>query len=158
MSRRSTIGRLALVLATIAAAATPARAQDGGGDVPPLVTRGIDVYRTAGSAAALAEWTKTWDAATDSVALERLRESLANVDESFGRFYGADVVRVAGVGPNVKRVYAVFRYDVRPLYVRFDTYRKTNEWEVINMTWNVDPARVMPLDMVQEIPVPDAPE
>ena len=158
MSHRSTIARFALVFATLVAVAAPAGAQEADRDVPPLVARGIDIYRTGGSAAALAEWTRTWDAATDSVALERLRVSLANVDESFGRFYGADVVRVAGVGPNVKRVYAVFRYDVRPLYVRFDTYRKTNEWEVINMTWNVDPARVMPLDMVQEIPAPDGAE
>lgn len=158
MSHRSTIGRFVLVLAAVAAAATPAAAQEQDRDVPALVTRGIDIYRTGGSAAALAEWTKTWDAAADSVALGRLRESLANVDESFGRFYGADVVRVANVGPNVKRVYAVFRYDVRPLYVRFDTYRKTSEWEVINMTWNVDASRVMPLDMVQEIPVPEGPE
>ena len=125
-------------------------------DVPPLVTRGIEIYPSQGSAAALAEWTRSWDASSDSVTLNQLRESLASVDESFGRFYGADIVRVTEVGPNVKRVYAVFRYDVRPLYIRFDTYRKTDEWEVINMTWNIDPVRVMPLDIVQEVPAPTA--
>ena len=153
-----------LVALATGLAASGVSAQVAGGEpaaapeVPPLVTRGIELYPASGSAAALAEWTRTWDASGDSAAVAELRQSLASVDESFGRFYGADIVRVAGVGPNVRRVYAVFRYDVRPLYVRFDTYRKSTEWEVINMTWNIDPARVMPLDMVQEMPLPDAAE
>lgn len=140
----------AVGLVCLAAAAGPLGAQTD--EAPPLIGRGIAAYSASGSAAALAEWTTTWDAVRDSAALGSLRESLAAVDESFGRFYGADIVRVAPIGPSVKRVYAVFRYDVRPLYVRFDTYRKENTWEVVNMTWNLEPARVMPLDMVQEIP------
>lgn len=142
--------RLAVVALCVALGPAALAAQAP--EAPPLIGRGIAAYSASGSAAALAEWTTTWDAARDSAALSSLRESLAAVDESFGRFFGADIVRVTPMGPNVRRVYAVFRYDVRPLYVRFDTYRKDKTWEVVNMTWNLDPARVMPLDMVQEIP------
>jgi hypothetical protein len=140
----------AVMLLVGAAGWHPAVAQTG--DVPPIVTKGFDAYRENGAAAAVDAWFVGSPAAAQPTSKGNVVQSLANIESSYGRYAGYDVLRTVAIGPHIRRVYVILLYDRGPVYAYFDCYQASSGWEIPFMQMNTKAADVLPVDMLSRSP------
>jgi hypothetical protein len=113
------------------------------GALPPLVKAGFDSLRGGHCEAALQVWTSSWTAPEDVTKRQTLINSCGMLT-SMGTPHGYDVARVAAIGPNVERIYAVLRFDTQPIYFLVEAYRPAATWKVTGVFWNTSPAKLPP--------------
>jgi hypothetical protein len=122
-----------IIVALVVALSGPATAQQpstqaGGAlrsDVPAIVTRGLDAYRTGGLGAAADVWLVGSPVAGAS-ARAQLVGGLAPLEAAYGNMIGSDVVDVVAIGAHVRRVYVVIRLERGPLYAFFECYQEAD--------------------------------
>ena len=124
--------------------AAPVSAQS---DVPDVVTDGLAAYAGRGVDAALDVWLESWSDEDRAVARPQLRTVFQRFDEQAGPMLGYDHVGFARWGERAGRVYVIMLFENQPIYARFDVYRPTNRWNVVNVTVNTDPAQVFPPEL-----------
>ncbi len=119
----------------------PAHAQAP--EIPAVVKQGLDSLVAGNRVAAVSLWGRAWTGADTSQAVTLLN-SLDQVGELLGQPQGYDLVQQFDVGPNVRHVYIVVRYNKQPLYAYFVAYRPMRDWQVVSVLWNTDPTKVFP--------------
>ena len=139
--------RYLLLLSVILLRPAPASAQTDLSDVPAVVTDGLAAFVAEGVDAALDVWLQTWPDEDVAVGRPQLRSAFQRLHEQAGSLMGHDFVGSAPWGQRARRVYFVMLYEKQPVYARFDVYRATNEWKVVNLTVNTDPALIFPPDL-----------
>ena len=104
------------------AAAQQSSTQPGGAlhsDVPAIVTRGLDAYRTGGLGAAADVWLAGSPISGPSMRAQ-LVGGLAPLEAAYGHMIGSDVIDAVAIGAHVRRVYVVIRLERGPLYAFFE--------------------------------------
>lgn len=125
------------------ACALPLAASAQPSAIPPAVAQGLDSLIAGRNAAAVAVWGRAWTG-SDTTQVATLLTSLEQIDELLGQATGYDLVKLFDIGPNLRQVYIVIRYDKQPLYARFLAYRPAREWKVNSVDWNTDATKVFP--------------
>jgi hypothetical protein len=143
---------LGTILLLVVVARPDAAAQ--GSTVPEVVVRGLDAYHEFGRDSALAIWTHSWDRQRDSASIASLRNGFADADRRFGPLNGSDMLGQVEIGRAVRRVYTVLRYQIRPIFARFDLYADNAAWRVTNITSTLEPEQVIPLHLVTWVDKP----
>lgn len=115
--------------------------------IPAPIAHGLDSLVAGNGRAAVATWGRTWTD-EDSVQVANLTKSMLQVESMFGRARGYDLVKLHDVGPSLRWVYVVIRFDKQPLYATFLAYRPNREWQVNSVTWNTDAAEVFPASLL----------
>jgi hypothetical protein len=139
--------RLHLV-ATLLCFASPAAAQKA--DVPPSISRGLDLLRSDSMEAAVGVWASAWTGAADAGKSSQLVASLAQIAGAAGRMRAYDILMVEPLGPHLRRVSVLLRYEHFPVYAEFLAYDRgvmTADWMVATVRWNSDPAQVLPVSV-----------
>lgn len=139
MPRLAALLALALVAPLTAHAQAPANAA-----VPRIVSDGLDAVLMGRPEAGVALWARAWTAPDDSGKATTLTASLKQIGEMLGTPRGYDFVKTFDIGPHLRRVYCVIRYDRQPLYAVFTVYAAQRDWEVNTVTWNTDIGDVFP--------------
>jgi hypothetical protein len=117
-------------------------------EAPEIVLQGLQTYQSVGAPAALDVWLRGWSAADATSAKSQLLPLLQQVEEATGARKGHDVIAVVALGTHFRRVYGLLLHEQRPVYLRFDVYRVAQDWRVLNLTFNTDPAQVFPAEML----------
>ena len=113
-------------------------------EVPAIITRGLEAYRTGGLGAAVDVWIEGSPVAGSS-AKAQLVGSLAPLESMYGRMVGADVLDVVEIGSHVRRIYAVIRLERGPLYGFFECYQTPDgSWIVPMLLFNSKAQDILP--------------
>lgn len=113
-------------------------------DVPAIVTRGLEAYRTGGIGAAADVWLVGSPISSDA-ARAQLIGALAQLDAAYGHMVGADVVDVLPLGPHVRRVYVVVRMERGPLYGFLECYQTVGgDWIIPSFLFNAKASEILP--------------
>ena len=138
---------LSIVPVLIACALSVADAQvaSSPSDVPAIVTRGLEAYRSQGLAAALDIWLKDSPAALDPAAKPRMIQSIAPLEAAYGKMIGAETLDVVRIGKSVRRVYLILRLERGPIYSYVDCYQAASgAWIVPVVMFNSRPTEILP--------------
>ena len=142
-----TVAALMAVAVSGPGAAQQPGTQPAGGphaDVPAIVTRGLEAYRTGGLAAAADIWLAGSPVEGPAVRAQ-LVGGLAPLEAAYGHVVGSDVVDVVSVGAHVRRVYVVVRLERGPLYAFFDCYEEADgSWIIPAFLLNAKAAEILP--------------
>lgn len=136
-----------LVVALTLVVMCPLGSRAQGPSIPAVVTEGLDLLIADQRADAVAAWGRTWSGA-DTAQKATLRASLEELSGLLGRPHAYDLVRTFEIGPNVRRLYMIIRYDKQPLFAFFLVYRPSEEWQVNAVRWNTDATAVFPSTLV----------
>ena len=112
-------------------------------DLPPPISAGLRALSAGRCSEAFIAWSKDWNSPEDVGKQQQLRTS-CDVLARFGKFHGYDVLSVVDVGPHVRRVYVVLRYEIQPVYMMLIAYRPAEAWKVNTVNWNTIPDKVLP--------------
>lgn len=135
----------ALVAALAAAPAGAQQAVPARGDVPAIVTRGLEAYQARGLGAALDVWLAGSPVASDPSTKAQMVGGLAPLESAYGRVVGADMVGVVSIGQHVRRVYAVIRLERGPLYAFFECYQTAGgAWIIPGLLFNAKAQDIFP--------------
>ena len=134
------------ILSLVAFAGVPLGAQAPPSQMvpPPIVTRGLDAYRTQGFSAAVDVWLEDSPALTEA-SRAQIVESLKPMHASYGQMIGADILAVVPIGGVVRRVYLVVRLERGPLYAFIDCYETApGKWVIPGLMFNAQPHQILP--------------
>src|SRR5690349_16889235 len=126
-----------LALAAVLGGQAPQR------DIPAPIIEGLTSLSAGHCSEAFVAWSRGWTGPDDVGKQEQLRGS-CDVLARFGKLQGYDVLRVVDVGPHVRRVYLVLRYEIQPVYMMLVAYQPTDAWKVITVNWNTIADKVLP--------------
>lgn len=135
----------ALSLIALTAAPLGGQSQPSPTAPPPIVTRGLDAYRTQGFSAAIDIWLEDSPALTDANKAQII-EGLKPMHVTYGQMIGADILAVVPIGGSVRRVYLVVRLERGPLYSFIDCYETApGKWVIPGLMFNAQPHQILPL-------------
>ncbi len=112
-------------------------------NLPPPIVAGLNDLRAGRCSEAFTAWSRDWTGPDDVGKQQQLRAS-CDVLARLGKLNGYDVLRVMDVGPHVRRVYLVLRYDLQPVYMMLVAYQPTEAWKTITVNWNTIADKVLP--------------
>jgi hypothetical protein len=135
---------VALTLAPMVRAQAP--------DVAPIVRAGLDAYKAGNAATALTTWFKGSPVPEQSTLAAR--GVLEQIESSYGRMVGYDVLQVAALGPHVTRSYIVLLYEKGPLYAWFDCYKTGDQWIMTGFLFNTKPDLILPPNLLGHVTQP----
>ena len=144
--RLSLLSALAIVFpAGVVHAQQPSATTPSRLEVPAIVTIGLDAYRRAGLDSAIDMWLAGSPFANDAVAKGQVIRGLAPLEMALGRMVGADIIDVVGIGPHVRRVYAVVRLERGPMYGFFECYQTAGgNWIIPALLFNAKAQEILP--------------
>jgi len=117
-------------------------------DLPPVLTHGLEAFKSAGFDAALDAWLEGWDAESAEAVRSQFRPALAQFDTLGGRFKAYEAFAVVHWGQYAQRVYLILLYERRAIYGRMDFFQAADAWRVLNITFNTDPNAVFPPELL----------
>ena len=133
------------LVAMLLGIASPAVAQKV--DVPAPVLRGLELLRADSVEAAVGVWSAAWTGPADAGKAPQLTASLTQIAGAAGRMRAYDILTVESVGPHLRRVSALLRYENLPIFAEFVVYDRginVTDWMVAKVTWNSEPEKVLP--------------
>jgi len=130
---------LVLLLAVQARASAQAAPQS-------IVVKGLETLASGHCRDAINGWTTAW---TGQDAFKRT-ELINGCDylDQIGTIHGYDILNVTDVTPHLQRVYVLLRYENQPVYLLVVAYEPKDEWKIVTVTWNTDPDKVLPPELV----------
>jgi hypothetical protein len=141
-------------VALIAVALLSAQAVSGQQPLPPPIAAGLDSLQKGRCEAAFHLWASGWTSSEDVAKRQTLVggcEMLARL----GPLRGHDIIRTVDVGPHLKRVYALLRYENQPVYLLVVAYRPHDRWKIASVNWHTRSEHVYPPDILPaEKPTP----
>lgn len=112
-------------------------------DLPPIVTAGMNAYKSGGPDEAV----KTW---IQGSPMEGSRDVLseANILRQVQDFYGAyqsfDVISMRDLSPTARIIYVTMNYQKGPLFAKFVVYHSEKGWILTTFTFNTKEEAVLP--------------
>ena len=114
--------------------------------LPAIIISGLDAYTLEGAEAAIKAWIKGGPSESDST-LPILTETFSQVEKSYGRYLGYEVMSIKTLASNSKLVYLQMNFEKGPFFCRFLCYRHADAWIVSGrLAFDTDPQKVMILD------------
>jgi hypothetical protein len=111
------------------------------------VLHGLELLKADSAEAAVGTWAAAWSTPGDAGKASQLLASLAQIAAAAGKCRGYDVLTVEPVGPHLRRVSVLLRYERQPIFAEFITYDRgitTPDWMVASVKWNTDPVQALP--------------
>lgn len=112
-------------------------------ELPAPIESGLRDLTAGRCTDAFTAWSQNWTG-PDNVGKQQSLVAGCDVLGRLGTLHGYDVLRVIDVGPHVRRVYLVLRYELQPVYLMLVAYRPAAEWKVNTVNWNTLPDKVLP--------------
>jgi len=134
----------ALTPAHGAAAAAPAAAAG----MPDTVAAGFAIYAKNGYASAIDAWSKGSSLEIDAASRNAITKSLSDAENTAGTFAGAELIKSVSLSPSSTLVYVFAKYQKGGLYLAFACSKSGGKWLVTSVTANVDPAKVLPTNIL----------
>ena len=127
-------------------AAASVSASDEG--LPPVILSGLDAYTLEGAEAAIKAWIKGGPNESDTT-LPILTETFSQVEKTYGRYLGYEVISVKNLTASSKLIYLQMNYEKGPFFCRFLCYKHAESWIVSGrLAFDTDPQKIMVLDPV----------
>jgi hypothetical protein len=136
--------RICLVLLLLGIA-KPVVAQKSDATTP--VIHGLELLQRDSAEAAVAVWASAWTGSVDAGKASQLSGSLLQFGAVAGHMRAYDILKVEQIGPHIRLVSVLMRYENVPMYAEFQVYDRgvnTPDWMIAKVTWNTDPEKVLP--------------
>jgi hypothetical protein len=128
---------------------TPARSQSA--TPRDLIKAGVDAYILGGPGSAFSAWTKG-SVMEGSTQLRIQFDGLKQIEATYGRLEGFDVILDLNVSTRVRFIYFVLNYARGPAYGYLEVYRlKSGGWVPTDMSINTKPSEVIPATLLPRI-------
>lgn len=129
------------------AAQNPSEPKAATAAIPPIITAGLDSYRSAGLDQALRAWLRNsplhWTPA--------IAAPLHAAQEQYGNFVSWDVIDVRELSPTTQIVYLVLNYQQGPAFEKFVAYQAEQPgWVVTDLKFSLDADSILPAPMMQQ--------
>jgi hypothetical protein len=134
---------LALCLALVALIH---QAQAQTSQTPPILIAGLNAYIAFGHDSALAIWERGSPARGQ--ASVQVRRGLEDLEASYGRATGFDILANVAIGSRVVRTYYVVLFENGPLYGLFDSFRTATTQIMTGFLLNSKPQEILPAAML----------
>lgn len=132
---------LALMFASLELFPVVIRAES---DMPAVVTDGLAAYEKSGGKEAMAIWLKGSPVENDAATKGSINGYMANIETSYGKMIGYEIIRVVPISPSCRRVYLVIKHEKGPVFYAFDCYKANGDWIVPTIDFNTRPKEVLP--------------
>lgn len=111
--------------------------------VPPIVGEGFEQLRSNGSLAAMAAWFAGSSKENDDDQ-DRAAARLNNMQSTYGRFSGYEILRSVPLTASTERVYAAVKFEKGVAWISFDCYRPGKDWIVVRFDFATNANLVLP--------------
>lgn len=134
---------LLFLLCTSCSVKVPSSVPSPTNDVPSVVIAGLDAYRTKGLKPAYAIW-GNGTLEFDQAAKDAVIAGLAQVELTYGKMSGYNIVKTVVIGSAVQRVYIVLLYERGPVFAYMDCYKSGEKWLVTDLLFHTKANAVFP--------------
>lgn len=136
-------GRLVLSVICLAAYAGGVCAQE----LPVVITKGLTAYMEAGADAAIQAWLVGSPMEGDKDALSQ-SNILRQIEGFYGKYTGFEVIKQVDVTSSSRLHYIQLSYEKGPVFTYFLTFKKGDDWIVINFKFHTEPDSIFPAEVV----------
>jgi hypothetical protein len=116
-------------------------------EIPAPVQRGLELLQVDSAEAAVAIWSAAWTNSTDAGKAAAILAGFRQLAQLGGRVRAYDILGVESVGPHIRRVFVLLRYERLPVFAQLVAYDRgldTPSWMVATVSLNTDPHEVLP--------------
>lgn len=133
-----------LVLLFLILSFSPLQAGVEKGDIPSIITAGLNKYKSDGAEAAIKVWIK------GSAMEKKMEESISyaksfeQVGEFYGKYLGYKVIELRKITETSLLVFVSMDYELGPVFAKFLAYKKEKSWILISFDFNTKPEVILP--------------
>jgi hypothetical protein len=109
--------------------------------LPPIIRSGLEAYKQAGTAVAMATWLK--DSPITNESTVAAQAGFERIEGAYGHMIGYDVLQIVTFGPHASRSYVIILYQKGPVYAWFDCYDATERWIITGFLFNTKPDAIL---------------
>jgi hypothetical protein len=117
-------------------------------DIPPIVTDGLAAYEKSSGKEAMAIWLKGSAVENDAATKGNINGYIANIETSYGKMIGYEIICVVPFTPSCRRVYVLVKHERGPTYYAFDCYKAEQNWIIPTVELNTRPKEVLTSQML----------
>jgi hypothetical protein len=110
---------------------------------PDIVQVGIDSFRVHGFRAAVSGWLRGSGLLKSGAPHDETLKVFQDLENAFGQFRDAEVLRVVDMGARMRRTYLAILYETGPGFMTIDCFKADNSWLVFNFTIGAKPDPVL---------------
>lgn len=119
-------------------------------DAPKKVIDGMEAYKTAGFGGAFEIWLKGSPLENDKTTMTNLKGALTQIESTYGKMMGYEILRVVKISAITIRTYAEIRYEKGPLFLYVDCYKTAAGWIVPMMRFHTEADKLLPADIFEK--------
>lgn len=118
-------------------------------DLPAVITKGLTAYKETGADAAIQAWLIGSPMEGDKDALSQ-SSILHQIEGFYGKYTGFEVIKDVDITSSSRMHYIQLSFEKGPVFTFFLTYKKGEEWIVINFKFHTEPDSIFPSEVVFE--------
>lgn len=119
-------------------------------DAPKIVINGMEAYKTTGFEGAFGIWLKGSPLENDKTTMTNLKGALTQIENTYGKMKGYEVLRVVKISSSTTRTYAEIRYEKGPLFLYVDCYKTASGVIVPMMRFHTEADKILPEDIFRK--------
>jgi len=119
-------------------------------DTPKIVISGMEAYKTSGFEGAFAIWLKGSPLENDKTTMTNLKGAITQIEATYGKMKGYEVLRVVKISTATTRTYAEIRYEKGPLFLYVDCYKTATGFVVPMMRFHTEADKLLPEDIFKK--------
>ncbi len=116
-------------------------------DLPDSIIQGMTVYQDLGAEAAIKAWLSGSPMEGDKDALAQA-DILKQIEGFYGKFTGYESIKEVDITSTSRLQYIQINYEKGPLFTYFLTYKKGEEWVIVNFKFHTEPGTIFPAEVV----------
>ena len=141
--KRNTISRLLLSSVLIAASLVQCDFATAEVALPPIVTAGVEAYKTGGAQAAISAWLK--GSPLEGERQAQLQSALLlQIESVYGKFVSAVPIATFEPSPGVTLLFVGLRYEKGPVFAKFLTFKAGEKEVLVSFKFNTTPEEILP--------------
>ena len=105
------------------------------GDLPSVITAGLEAYKDKGPEEAVKTWIKGSPIEGSKEALSQAN-ALRQIQDFYGSYQAFEVIGTRDLSPRTRILYLVLDYDNGPLFAKFLVYKTGQTWILTSFNFN----------------------
>lgn len=116
-------------------------------ELPTVITQGLTAYKETGADAAIQAWLVGSPMEGDKDALSQ-SSILHQIEGFYGKYTGFEVIKDVDITSSSRMHYIQLSFEKGPVFTFFLTYKKGEEWIIINFKFHTEPDSIFPSEVV----------
>jgi len=122
---------------------------------PDIVSNGLNAYLKSGAKAALDIWIKGSVRESDSETRIKFLNAMIELETSYGKMIGWELIRVVTITPSTRWVYGVAKFEKGPVWMSFQCYNPAGHWILPGFDLNTKASVILPPDLLSHSESPN---